>query len=97
MQRLALISLGLGFSQSLWLSKRQVSPLPTCYQQLHTGAADLLAQTQLSSDVSLLYMDWFVAGGMNEQVVREVEAAGGYVAIQSAMDGILHRVLGTNE
>ena len=37
-----------------------------------------------------------MTGGMNEQVVREVEAAGGYVAIQSAMDGILHRVLGTN-
>jgi hypothetical protein len=33
---------------------------------------------------------------MNEQVVREVNAEGGYVAIRAAMDGILERQLGAN-
>jgi hypothetical protein len=31
---------------------------------------------------------------MNEQVVREIEAAGGYEAMRSAMDNILARALG---
>ena len=34
---------------------------------------------------------------MNEQVVREIAASGGYAALRDAMDGILGRVLGTNQ
>ena len=33
-------------------------------------------------------------GGMNEQVIREVGEAGGYAAIESALDGVLARALG---